>query len=640
MPTTFRARAVRALAPMVFVVSVLLPAAAPAPAAAAGPVILRVGTLQPIGASNPWNAIFFSDYEAFQLTYNLLVDFGPNAEPAPGFANSWTRSPDKVTFHIRTGMKWSDGQPATSKDACYSWGLALAASAAGDYVGSGYLDPTVTDAGVTKVECPDNSTFIAYTTDPSDRIFQTYVPIIPEHIWGKDDYKKMTNETFDPPLVGTGPYTMVEWNQQYARFVRNPYYWGTKGYEDEVIIQFFKDNVDGMAQALKTGEIDYARSLTADQINALKGNPLFTTVAGRSNGWSQLAFNTYGTGGSKPLKAGEGPSTKALLDPAFRDALGYAVDNKTLVDRVLEGYGELGSTIVPPVLSQWHVDPDHPRTFNIDLAKQKLDAAGYVLDGNNRRLDKEGKEITLRLYYPNTDSNYPKVAQFVQSWYGQLGINVVSQSMDESALADVIYPSSGAKYDIELWGWGGSPDPYALLQIFLCSAIDSTSDSQYCNPAYDALYKQQLTEVGDARKATLAKMQNLIYDEAPYDIIYYDDALHAYRNDKFAGWQNQPPDGTPFFTYGTLDYTLLTNAAAQPSPTAAAPSSAASAGASTAATSAPTSAPSATAAPADTGSASSSLPLPLIALVVVVLVIVVVALLLGRRRTSTAGEDE
>ena len=65
-------------------------------------------------------------------------------------------------------------------------------------------------------------------------------------------------------------------------------------------------------------------------------------------------------------------------------------------------------------------------------------------------------------------------------------------------------------------------------------------------------------------------MQNLIYDEAVYDILFYDANLAAYRTDRFAGWQNQPlGNGTPLFTYSTLQYTLLTDATAQPSPTPA-----------------------------------------------------------------------
>ncbi|MDE3167077.1 MAG: hypothetical protein KGN36_14825, partial [Acidobacteriota bacterium] len=67
-----------------------------------------------------------------------------------------------------------------------------------------------------------------------------------------------------------------------------------------------------------------------------------------------------------------------------------------------------------------------------------------------------------------------------------------------------------AKYDIELWGWAGSPDPNALLQIFRCDAIGNTSDSQYCNPAYDTLYDQETAATtADARHQILAQMQNM-----------------------------------------------------------------------------------------------------------------------------------
>ncbi len=641
MPTSTRARAVQALAALVLAGAALLPAAGHA--AAADPVVLRVGTTQDLDSTNPFNTILVSGYEAFQLTYNLLTEFDKDAHPSPGYADSWTRAADRVTFHIRSGMQWSDGTPATSADVCYSWGLAMAAIKAGTNVGAGYLDPNVKDAGVTKIECPDDSTFVAYTTDQSDRIFQVYIPILPKHIYGKDDYKAIANEKFNGPLVGTGPYTLAEWKTgQYARFVRNPTYWGKQGFEDEVVLQFYK-NSDTMVQALKSGELDYARGVNADQFKQLKTDPAYTTVAGKLNGWSQLAFNTY----SKPIKGG-GASTTALQDVAFRDALGYAVDHQALVDRVLGGFGDPGSTVVPPALADWHVDPLHPRTFDIALANQKLAAAGYPLDSSGHRLDKQGKAINLRLYYPNSDDNYPKVAQFVKSWYGQLGIGVTTQSFDSSTLGNLILPPEGggqAKYDIELWGWVGNPDPNALLQIFKCDAIGSSSDSQYCNPTYDQLYNLQLTQSGDARKATLAQMQNLIYSDAPYDVLYYENELDAYRNDRFAGWQNMPSNGTPFFTYGPLDYTLLTDAKATPSPTAASPSAstAAPSGSAGASTSAATPAPVATpSASADTGTPASSTSNTslLLVLVAVVVVVVVVALVLMRRRGSAGADDE
>ena len=87
-----------------------------APVSAADPVVLTVGTTQDLDASNPFNTELVVGYEAFELTYSLLVDFDKDAHPAPGFADSWERSADRVTFKIGEGRKWSDGEPATSAD--------------------------------------------------------------------------------------------------------------------------------------------------------------------------------------------------------------------------------------------------------------------------------------------------------------------------------------------------------------------------------------------------------------------------------------------------------------------------------------------------------------------------------------------
>ncbi len=640
MRSTLRVRVVRVLGGGALIAALLLPAGAPAAAVEApgDPVILRVGTTQDLDTLNPYGTLLVVGYEAFGLSYNLLVDFGPDLEPVPGFADSWERAADgkSWTFHIREGMTWSDGEPATAADACFSWQLALDAIADGGAgsLGAGYLDPGLDDAAVTAVECPDANTMIATTDDASDRILQTYLPIIPQHIWGEEDHTTIGEAVFEPPLVGTGPYQAVEWQTgQFIRFERNPNYWGTQGFADEVDIIIY-NSADTMVQALKAGELDYAHGPNAEQLNELQTLPDIETVVGSANGWTQLAFNTYGTGTDKTIEGG-GPSTQALVDQAFRDALGYAIDKDLLVDRVLGGYGEVGTTMVPPVLTQWHVEPTNKRTFDIELAKQKLEDAGYTLNGDGDRLDKEGNPISLSLLMPDSDDNYPKAAQFVADWYGELGINVTTQVLDSATLGEIILPPEAgegytADYDIELWGWSGNVDPNGLMAIFKCDAIGSSSDSQYCNPAYDALYEEQLVaESAEERKAILAEMQNIIYDDAPYDILYYDANTEAYRTDRFAGWQNQPTaNGTPFFTYSTLQYTRLINAAAEPS---AEPSAAASGGA----------APTATATPAPAeGSAAGSNSMFIIAIVVIVAVIAVGLMVFSRRRSTAARVEE
>jgi peptide/nickel transport system substrate-binding protein len=642
MRPSLHGRLLRLMAAGGLAAAVLLPAAGPV---AAANVVLRVGTTQDLDSLNPYSTILVVGYEAFGLTYNYMVDSGPNLEPVPGFADTWQRAADghSWTFHIRAGMKWSDGQPATSADACFSWQLGLDALTAGVSLGAGYLEPSMSDAGVTKITCPDASTVVVTTDDASDRVLQISLPIIPKHIWGKETYKTIGKAKFDAPLVGTGPYLAVEWQTgQFIRLQRNANYWGTQAYEDEVDIVIYK-TADTMVQALKAGELDYAHGPNADQLKALQTTPGIKTVVGSANGWSQLAFNEYGADTGKTIVKG-GPSTKALLDPAFRDALGYAVDRKALVDRVLGGFGDVGTTIVPPVLNQWHVDPTTPRTFDIALAKQKLDAAGYPLNASGQRLDKQGKPINLRMFMPDSDANYPKAAQFIAGWYGELGIKVSTQVLTSATLGEKILPPEAdpaghtADYDIELWGWSGGIDPNGLLQIFKCDAIGTSSDSQFCEPAFDTMYADQLkAPTPEARKTILAQMQNLIYDKAVYDILYYDSNLEAYRTDRFAGWTNQPQaNGVPFFTYSTLQYTKLTNAALAPSAAPSESASAASPGASgsqvaVVATPAPSGG-----VPASTGSNGSMTPL--IIGIVALVAIVAVGLTLSRRRSRAAAD--
>ena len=125
-----RGRAARALAALALVFGTILPGAS-ATHAAEGDLILRAGTDQDLQVLNPFESVVVADFEVFTLNYDLLVNFGPNIEPAPGFAESWTQSTDgkQWTFKIRPGMKWSDGQPATSEDARWTYQTILDAVA-------------------------------------------------------------------------------------------------------------------------------------------------------------------------------------------------------------------------------------------------------------------------------------------------------------------------------------------------------------------------------------------------------------------------------------------------------------------------------------------------------------------------------
>jgi peptide/nickel transport system substrate-binding protein len=608
-------------------------------ARAADDLILKVGTDQKLETLNPWLSVTVADYEIFQVQYELLVGFDNALNPTPAFADSWEESADKLThtFHIREGMKWSDGEPATCEDARYTYQLVLdAAASETGYLGSGYLDPYLTNAGLKSVACEAGS-LVATTEFPTTLLLQAYVPILPKHIWSKYSLDQIGNDTADGFFqnapgatgdVGSGPYVVVEWRPgEFIRMARNPNYWGTPGVPKEIIFQQFSGS-DTLVSALKAGDIDYVRGTGADQFDALKTDPNIGLSEGFANGYTYLSMNTRGNTG------GYNASTSALADQKFRDAIGYAIDRQALVDKVLNGHGVPGTTHVPPYHVKWHVEPANPRTFNIAEANTRLDAAGYPRNADNKRVDKDGKVINLRLTWPDSE-DHSADAQFIAGWFEQIGIGVEAFVTEENTLyEDLAGPESGgeADWDFYMWGWTGDPDPMSLLSFFTTDQIEpAINDPFYSSARYDELFGLQQRAIDEAtRKTYIAEMQQLFYDAAAYHILYNDSELHAYRTDKFKGWTNQPPEtGTPLFGYGYSGYMALTDASAVPTP---GPTVVATAGPSGAAvTPAPTQAPGGT----DAGSNST----PILIGGVVVIVVLVAGFILLRRRGS-AQEDE
>ncbi len=78
---------------------------------------------------------------------------------------------------------------------------------------------------------------------------------------------------------------------------------------------------------------------------------------------------------------------------------------------------------IPPALGngKWHTRADRARAFDIEVAKQKLEAAGYKLDANGKRLDKDDKPIALRMVVPDSSASYASSAEFITGWWKELG---------------------------------------------------------------------------------------------------------------------------------------------------------------------------------------------------------------------------
>ena len=145
---------------------------------------------------------------------------------------------------------WSDGQPLTAKDVAFSFNYQK------DLELTAFLSAL---DGIKTVTAPDDATVVIECDQPKADILSMWVPIVPEHVWSKfKTYDEATKYLNKPPIVGSGPFQVVEWQKgKFIRAVANKDYWGGKPKVDEIIFQVYK-NQDTLAQDLKLGAIDLA----------------------------------------------------------------------------------------------------------------------------------------------------------------------------------------------------------------------------------------------------------------------------------------------------------------------------------------------------------------------------------------------
>jgi peptide/nickel transport system substrate-binding protein len=511
-------------------------------------LVLRIGDTNDIDGFNPFKLVEIPSFEIMDLTYDLLVDFSPkDSSPVPGLADSWEHSKDGLTwtFHLNKDAKWQDGKPVTSEDVAYTFNRILKEKQGLfiDYVKQ-----------IDKIETPDKHTVVFTTKDPSVQMLSMYVYLLPKHIWEKvppDETKTFPNQ----PAIGSGPFQAVEWKKgQYARLKVNPDYFRGRPKLDEIIFQFY-DNDDTMVQALKNGDVDYISGIPINLFKSLKNQEGIETNSAPDAGFTELGFNLYEPT-PEVIKEFDAPKTStgnpALLDPRVREAINWAIDEDALTDKVLQGEGVPGTTIVPPVLAKYHLDLDKSELQGFDLgrSRQLLKQAGWEDTDGDGVVDKDGKDLELRLFVRSEDKDSITEGQFIESWFEEAGIGLETKAISDTSLTDAIY---AADYDMFIWGWGSDADPDFILSVLTCDQIMGWSDTFWCNDDYSRMYDEQKEQLDlDQRADTIKEMQRVAYEDNPYIIFYYDNQVEAWRTDKFTGWTKTPTTADP----GQIAYTF------------------------------------------------------------------------------------
>jgi len=333
--------------------------------------------------------------------------------------------------------------------------------------------------------------------------------------------------------VGTGAFKLNTFDKDKGVLILEAHqtYHGNVPKIDQVIFQTF-DNADAMVQALKVGDVDALNEVPFSAFETVKGFENVKAVQTQGRGLDELIINTV------PADHDPAPNRNpALEDPQVRLALAYAINKQDLVEIVLQGLGEPGATIIPPSLGGgfWH-NPVQDVPFDLEKANQILEDAGYVKGADGVRA-KGDIRLEFRLQFASDSSSYPRAADLISGWLKEIGVQAPPEAVDPDSLTAAITPTGD--YDLVIWGWVSDPDPDFMLSVMTSDQFveGGWSDSGYSSPEYDQLYLDQQAEVDrEKRKEIVWKMQEMVYNDRPYIVLWYNIDLEAYRTDRFTGF--------------------------------------------------------------------------------------------------------
>ncbi len=449
---------------------------------------------------------FVSGIAVSSMTEPLLKFCENDQKLCPNLAESWTASPDGMTYtlKIRQGVKFHDGSIMTVDDVVFSLDRIRDPKLA-SYVG--WMLAKVKD-----VTAPDATTVVITLSEP-DALFEYALAATAAHVVSKK-FVEANGDKYGKPQVGsmgTGPFKFVEWKsgdrQTLARF--DDYWDKANGgpYLDQITIKIIPEPTTRVA-GLQTGEIDFiVNNIPSDQYATVKAIKDVNLTFTESYYGEWMTFNTK----------------KAPFDNVkVRQALNYAFDKKAVRELF---YGADAAptkgTLVNPSLwtfekDAWQAAWDQLPAYDVDLAKAKqlLDESG-VADQLN------GTEIA---YYDSTPSIKGAAEAFIDSM-SKLGITIKARKVTyQENVALQFGPHND--YDILVASWGSDfPDPSGNLRPNFASeniVAGGANSSAYENKQVDELLAKQNTLVDKAERAKLLiEAQKLIADDSVVIVTAY-----------------------------------------------------------------------------------------------------------------------
>lgn len=449
---------------------------------------------------NPMFAQTAEDGEVYaQLLFESLTYIGADYLPHPRLATSWSHSPDGKTWvvELRHGVRWSDGEPFTSKDVVFSYDAytdpKTAAISAGDL---SYIKSVTADGPyrVTfKLAFPSAVfTLVALGLEAS---------ILPEHLLGKVSHEKLRFTDFAEHPIGTGPFKLLRWQHDSdATFVANPYAWRKPHITRMDVRTIFNDQSE--LEALANGSADLIDDLSSTQYRQLQKiapKVLLTT-------YPSVYLDVIILNNRRP----------GLGDVAVRRAMMYGYDRAAVIRGIYFNLVPQSVGMTPEALTHWY-DPNVTRyAYDPAKAREILDAAGWRVGSDGVR-HKAGVTLSYELLLNQGSATLTDTMLAFTADMQAIGIKVDLRQED---FPSIISQEYAGKYDMVAEGFGGSVDP-DLTSNLASDQIPpaGANTSGFKDKQLDVLLKAGLTELNDAkRRAIYNKVQEIVADQVP--IIY------------------------------------------------------------------------------------------------------------------------
>lgn len=450
-------------------------------------------------------------------TFECLLTVDQDGKLAPGQAESWETSEDGLTwtFHLRDGLKWSDGSALTANDFVYSWRRVCDPMVAAPYAEmvlgmvEGYADAIGGNLEALGVEATDDSTFVVHLSQPcpyfgSLAAFATLSPVQQATIDANGDGWAVNADTY----ITNGCFYISDWVPgSYIMCTKNPNYWNADAIKLDGIKFNLIEDPNASYSAYQTGEVLFIKDVPTEEIPSLEGNEEF--YVDPIIGTYYLSLNTQ---------------REPFNDPKVRKALSLAIDREYVANTLMQGTYSPASNFMGPGWidtdgsqfidnangGQPYIDTTNHEA-NVEEAKRLLEEAGYP-----------GGEGFPAITYSTNDAGYHKVvAEYLQQAWAEIGVQLQVDIVEWASFTPM---RRNGDYDASRNGWVGDySDPSNMLDLLYSS--NGNNDGKFNNAEYDAAMNTSRTTLDAAeRSAALHKAEDILMNEAAcIPVAYYND---------------------------------------------------------------------------------------------------------------------